>query len=506
MRKYIYFLFAVILFTSCSSDDSQLEKMIPSNVEGIMRINVPNLLKSGKFTTDNGDFQIPTDIEQYIKANPNSFLGELLPKLQSSGLSLENNAYLFFPKSTFENCLVARIGNFELTQKWLERQSGDHFKELNGVSYIILGNTAYFIKDDILLYATISSAKTKGDLIKEAAKIYETDKPNALTNKRYAELLDSKSDIVASFSPNLLLRISKSTPMLKDLSGKFPLFRILAESDIEAVTLNINTTDKEITIETEALSKNKDSQFAQFMSSIETTPSDKILEPFPNSMEDIASWSVKGNSILKIKEIKTLLESASKIPYVHTINFNGIVNTIDGPVAFGVSKDQVFPDEYNMVIALASNSPQFVINEILKFGKLIGQNPERKNNEYIYEYMNKPVRVGIVDNIVYMKILDYEQTEPSMIVNPEVKKLFGKSKMAIFMNAKNAKDESLGNLYLGSLSPTKSSGRFIPVQSKNPLQSLIQLFDGVSAGNGAYHNEGSDITGDIVPIDKMEAI
>ena len=67
----------------------------------------------------------------------------------------------------------------------------------------------------------------------------------------------------------------------------------------------------------------------------------------------------------------------------------------------------------------------------------MGQAPEMYENEYIYQYDNKMIRIGVIDGILYLKMLDYEQTEGYAYEMKPVREFFNSALMGIFAQTRN---------------------------------------------------------------------
>ena len=113
-----------------------------------------------------------------------------------------------------------------------------------------------------------------------------------------------------------------------------------------------------------------------------------------------------------------------------------MIEAIDGPIAVGVANDPVFADEYNYVFAAQTSRADDIVKAISTFASSLGPDPELYDGELIYAYNNKQVRLGIAGNVVYVKMLDYEQTEGYAYELPDVRDFFAANPIGIYVRAK----------------------------------------------------------------------
>ena len=77
------------------------------------------------------------------------------------------------------------------------------------------------------------------------------------------------------------------------------------------------------------------------------------------------------------------------------------------------------------------------MKQISAFANSMGQAPELYEGEHIYQYDNKMIRIGIIDGILYMKMLDYEQTEGYAYEMNNVREFFNDALLGLFAQTHN---------------------------------------------------------------------
>jgi hypothetical protein len=207
------------------------------------------------------------------------------------------------------------------------------------------------------------------------------------------------------------------------------------------------------------------------------------------------------------KQKQQLLTMFGKIPYIGSIDLASILSTVDGPFSIGLARDPHLEGEWNMVIATRSTDPDGVVRQISNFANSMGQAPELYEGEYIYQYDNKMIRIGIIDGILYLKMLDYEQTEGYAYEMKPVRDFFDATMLGLF--AQTHTDSVNGYFDFGLKDIFNGSGHFYTSEPKGNatlelLRSLCSIKVSDSFGNEADdddHDFSSFVSG---AIDKLQ--
>ena len=203
-----------------------------------------------------------------------------------------------------------------------------------------------------------------------------------------------------------------------------------------------------------------------------------------------------------MQPVSTLLASARAFPIIRDFDFKKIINTIDGPVAIGVSLDPDFIDEYNVVVAIASTDTDAVIAELNRVASKYGKHPQSMGNENVYEYFNQRITVGVLDShYVYFK-LNTDDIDSTPVADDELKQLFAKSPICLNVTADGF------NVALAFESSEKISCKVqSPGENPSALLTLVTGLCRLESSSHTYDDEGFSTDGDdfggAAPIDEM---
>ena len=424
----------VLMVTSCGTNT--LEKMIPADATGVVGIDVPQILKRAGMLED-GKIVLPPSLQEVIDSNDTAPLCILLSDLPQMGLDLDGKTYIFFTVKTFGRVIITKLSDPDKARKTLELRAGGDFTNVDGLNCMYVGDNLYAIDGKVLLVGTVNKAMEVSRAAKAAKGILAMTATSIIENKAVKEVLHNGDAAINAWVQGKGLKaILGKSEVYRELSQKMPLIGIFTESDIDAVTCHIDVDDENVEMNTHILA-GENSEYAQLLKSTLSSPSDDVLKAIPNSMDYIFTMCVKGENFVKLKQIQQLLGMFGKLPYIGRIDLASILSTVDGPFAIGLARDPHLEGEWNVVLATRSNDPDRVLGQISNFANSMGQAPELYEGEYIYQYDNKMIRIGIIDGILYMKMLDYEQTEGYAYEMQNVRDFFGSSMIGLFAQTHN---------------------------------------------------------------------
>jgi hypothetical protein len=501
--KYLSATLFLFILTGCASDS--LEKMIPADATGVISLDVPAVLKTAGML-DDGNVVLPKPLRQVIDDNDTSPLCILLNDLPQLGIDTDSKAYAFFTVKTFGRVLLAKLEKPDKARKTLAMRVGGDFNKVEGVDCMYVKDNLYAIDGDILFVGTVNKAMevsraataAKGILSKTATSIEE--------NKAAKEVIHNKDAAINAWLQGKGLKtILNKSDVYRELLTKIPLIGIFTESDIDAVTCNIDLDDDKVEMATNIVAA-ENSEYAQLLNSTLGKPSDEVLKAIPNSMDYIFTMSVKGDHFVKLKQIQQLLGMFGKIPYIGRIDLASILSTVDGPFTIGLARDPHLEGEWNMVLATRSTDPEGVVKQISAFANSMGQAPELYEGEYIYQYDNKMIRIGITDGILYFKMLDYEQTEGYAYEMKTARKFFEDALIGLFAQTRN--DSVNGYFDFGLVDIFNGKGHFYTSKPRanatlEMLCSLCSIKVGDAFGNEDDDDVSSFMTG---AIDKLKPL
>lgn len=401
---------AMVLFllTGCASDN--LEKMIPADATGVVSFDVPHILEVAGMKEDD-NIVLPQSLQQAIDNNDTSPFCIMLCDLPQMGINTRDKAYIFFTDKTFARVLVASLDDSEKARKTLTMRVGGDFQTVEGLNCMYVKDNLYVVNDDVLLIGTVNKPMDVNKVAKAAKLILSKNAASIADNNKATEALHQKTtEINVWIQGKGLKGIFGKSEVYRELSQKMPLIGIFTESDIDAVTCNVDLDEKKVKMITKIIADD-DSEYVGLLHSTLGEPDSNVLSAIPNSMDYIFMMSVKGEKFVKLQQIQQLLEMFGKLPYIGRIDLANILSTVDGPICIGLARDPHLEGEWNMVVAIRSTDPDGVVDQISSFANSMGQAPEIYDGEYIYQYENKMIRIGVNSGILYLKMLDYEQTE-----------------------------------------------------------------------------------------------
>lgn len=480
----------VLLMTGCASDS--LEKMIPADAMGVVCLDVPEILDKADMI-DNGKIVLPQSLQQTVDENDTSPLCILLSDLPQMGIDTGSKAYAFFTAKTFGRVIVASLDDPAKARKTLAMRVGGDFEKVEGLDCMYVGDNLYVIDGKVLLIGTVNKAMEVSRAAKAAKGILSKTATSIAENKEVREVLHNKDAAINAWVQGKGLKtILNKSDVYRELSQKMPLISIFTESDIDAVVCNINLDEEQVEMTTR-INAAENSEYAQLLNSTLGKPGDEVLKAIPNSMDYIFTMCVKGENFVKLKQIQQLLGMFGKIPYIGRIDLASILSTVDGPFTIGLARDPHLEGEWNMVLATRSTDPDGVVKQISAFADAMGQAPEVYEGEHIYQYDNKMIRVGIIDGILYLKVLDYEQTEGYAYEMKPVREFFNDALIGFFSQTHN--DSVNGYFDFGLKDIFNGKGHFYTSQPKsNATLELLRALCSIKTGDAFGNEEDDDIS------------
>ena len=478
----------LLILAGCAGNN--LEKMIPADATGVVSIDVPQILKKAKML-DDGDIVLPKSLTEVIDNNDTSPLCIVMSDLPQMGIDTDSKAYAFFTIKTFGRVVLAALNDPAKARKTLSLRTGGDFEKVEGLDCMYVKDNLYVIDGKVLLIGTVNKAMDINRAAKAAKGILSMTATSIADNKSVKDALHHKDAAINAWLQGKGLKtILNKSEVYRELSQKMPLIEIFTESDIDAVTFNIGLDEDQVEMDAQILAA-ENSEYAQLLNSTLGKPSDEVLKAIPNSMDYIFTMSIKGDHFVKLKQIQQLLTMFGKIPYIGQIDLASILSTVDGPFTIGLARDPHLEGEWNMVLATRSTNPEGVVQQISSFANSMGQAPEVYEGEYIYQYDNKMIRIGVIDGILYLKMLDYEQTEGYAYEMKPVRDFFGNALLGIFAQTHN--DSVNGYFDFGLKDIFNGKGHFYTNQKNgNATLELLRALCSIKGGSGFGNEEENE--------------
>lgn len=503
--RVLTFVITLFLLASCSSVNDNLEKMIPADALGVVSINVPDILKKTGIN-DDGNLVIPEAIKPVIDENDASTLSTLVTDLPYMGLNTCSKAFAFFTNKTFGTVILATLDDEAAARRTIERRTGGDFQQVEGLNCIYREDNLYVINDKVLLIATVNKAMDINKAAKQAGTILKKQRQSILDNEQVKQVINADGDINAYLQQDGLKLILKKNKTYREIAQKLPLVEIFTESDAKAYECHLNLNEQSADLTTRVFA-DENSDYNKLLTTTLAKADPSFLKAIPNSMDYIVTMSVKGDNFVKLQQIQQLIGMFKKLPFIGRIDLQGILASIDGPIAIGLARDPHLEGEWNAVIAAKTTNPDMILNQISSFASSMGQAPEIYDGEYIYQYENKMIKLGVVDGVLYLKMLDYEQTEGYAYELESVHALFEASNVGLYINPQVTQG---GTFTYGMSDNFNGKGQFIPTEKgAHAAQTLLKVLCAIKPSQ-AYDDmldDDEEITTAFgTPIDQLKPV
>lgn len=426
-------LLIAMAIMSCSKMDDNLEKVIPADAAGVVSIDVKSILGKSGLVNDNNEFELPDGLKAVVDENDASPLSQLLVDMPVMGIDTDCRIYAFFTVKTFGAVVLMAIDDEAAARKVIERRTGSDFAQVDGLDCIYQEETFYAIHDNVLFVGRVNKPMEVSKPASAARRMLEHNVASIADDKEIMECIDAENDVNAFMKLDGLKLMLNGSSAYREVAGKFPLVEIFTESDVKAYIAAVNFGKEAVDLDVK-VKVDDNSEYMKLLSTTLNTPDASFLKAIPESMDYIASMSVNGKEFVKLPQIDQLVKMFKKMPFIGRLDLASMLATIDGPVAAGLARDP-YLDEWNAVIAAKSSDPNAVLAQISSFASALGQQPEIYDGEYIYQYENKMIKLGVKEGVLYVKMLNYEQTEGYAFDSQSVRDFFAGNAIGVYVNA-----------------------------------------------------------------------
>ena len=477
---------------SCESKNEHLERLVPGDVAGVVCVNMPKVIeKSGIKQGD--DLKLPDDLKELLKTNEESVICKLVKNMPKSGIEIKERAYVYFPKKDFDYVMLVALADEDKAKTLVTHRSGCHFEEKDGVDIAISGNDVWVVSDGILLKAVLKNSSDAEKASRLASAIINYEGKSIADMAEATQLLDVEKEITAYFDAQSIETIMKANPVVSTWVSNYPILHLLLDNDIKSISLDMSFDNDRGDMNIH-LNMDDNCRFAQLLDAVLQKPSNTFLKTIPNSMQMVTAMSVNGSNLVQLPQIGKMIKKINEMPYLGSLRLDSIVNVIHGPIAVAMSEDPYFEDDYNYVFAAESGRPDYIVDMIARFASRLGQDPEVYDGEYIYSYNNKQVKVGINGNVVYIKMLNYEQTEGYASTIEEMNSLFGESSIGVYSHFADKNINS--TISMGMADKKLITGTFIANNEGNAMMQFIKLLCTIKPVNDYDYDMSTAIESD----------
>ena len=464
-------LLTMLLLASCGSVNDNLEKMIPHDALGVVSVNLPDILGKAGISHD-GRLELPEALRPIVDQNDASPLCTLLTDLPYLGLNTDARAFAYFTDKTFGRVILCSLNDEEAARKTIARRIGADFQQVEGIDCIYREDNLYVVADKVLLIATVNRAMEVNKAALQAAIILNKQRKSIQDNSQVKQVVDADADINAYLQQGGLKLILTKSKTYREIAQKLPLVEIFTESDIKAYECHLSLAEDRADITTRIIA-DEGSDYNKLLEATMAPADATFLKAIPNSMDYIITMSVKGNNFVKLQQIQQLVAMFKRLPYIGRIDLESILASIDGPIAVGLARDPHLEGEWNAVLAAKTTNPDMILGQISTFATSMGQAPEIYDGEYVYQYENKMIKLGVIDGVLYLKMLDYEQTEGYAYELEAVRKVFETSNIGLYVNPQVTQG---GTLTYGMTDHYSGKGQFIPTEKGvHSAQALLKV-------------------------------
>lgn len=251
--KIIKICFSIILMlcvVSCSKIDENLEKMIPSDSYGVVRINVNSLLEKGHLTDEDQNISIPQSLKDVVNEHDSSPFSKAIELGKKIGINTDGSIYCFFPKHTFRFATLLAIEDGDVAKSEIEKRTGQKFQSIEGVDFLREQSVSYVMEDDYLFVGEEVKETADATLALMARSFLHASEPGIDQNADIGNVIHHESDVNAYLSMKGIKQTIAQSESFAEKIKKFPILTLFTDSDIKAIALHLNFENEGAKLET----------------------------------------------------------------------------------------------------------------------------------------------------------------------------------------------------------------------------------------------------------------
>lgn len=490
----LYLLFCIAIILSSCKDNRDLATLIPENVPCVARIDLKSILSKAD-VIENGNYKLSSSIKAIIDNNDSALICQLLKYGKATGIDVNENLYFYIPQKGFQICFLMKIEDKESFETFIMHLTGENMSQIkDDIKVVMKDGLVIATKENLSLFAIADNKTKKEDLNNLASVLIDFNGVSIISDETIKQKLSEDKDITFYMNMSNANNMLRHNDLTKQFIKDFPIIRLLTDSDIKNVfgQMHFNENQGDMKIEVNC---DSNGEFSKFYNTILSQPSNKFLKIIPSNADGIASFSVNGTNLININEIKSMANKINAMPFMSRLDIISMLNNISGSISIAYTQDSNFEDEYNYVIVAESNNPHEIIRIIKTYASSIGQEPEISNGEYVYAYYNRQIKVGEQDDLVYAKILNYEQDSESCESIAEANRFFSKMNLGVLIKFKN---QAIFDIGLNSA--TSGNGKFVVAPNENATAKFLELLCLIPPTNNKF---GQSDYGDFVPLEEI---
>ena len=373
-------------------------ELIPENSTFVMAINPSKVIDhTGIKVSDDGKVELPGAFKDLVTGEHKQEFDKAMAKFASAAMDPTTNVYVYFNfanKEKVSGVLLATTKDASKTKTAIEKELNLKFKTANDIEMLSYHDFNIAIKDDIL--AMFGGKDINADeYVKE---VFTKKEKSVLDNDNINKVLNDDSDINYYVNvPSYMEFLTGLQPQASLLSGFL--------TGIYGGGVNVSLADNEISTKSE-LFADDNSDIMKLLNDIQGDASSDFLKYMPANAQLICGASIKGDKLADFAQVKSALQMASNNPAFGNADMVGLVKSINGPIAFGLSCDIKSPlttlaGTFVITTAKAKEWKSLIDNLLkLQGGSAINISSEAKSDVVIIRFgMNSNLALDASSNV-----------------------------------------------------------------------------------------------------------
>ncbi|MBQ2235983.1 MAG: DUF4836 family protein, partial [Muribaculaceae bacterium] len=255
MKSFSHFLIAVValvVVSSCSNMNKNLQQMIPSDATGVVSIDVPLILEQAGVKHDD-EIELPESLLAIVDENDDNLLCQLFTDLPYMGVDTDSHCYVFFTSKSFSQVVLVPLDDERKAMDVMSRRVGGDFAAHEGLQCAYVEDHFYAVKDHVLMIARVSRLAPIEKLAHQAAIMYSRNGRDITAVEEVMAHINGEGAVNIYLTMPAVKSLLNGSVTYRELAEKMPLVDIFTESDIKAVQARVMLDDKGGKLEAELL-------------------------------------------------------------------------------------------------------------------------------------------------------------------------------------------------------------------------------------------------------------
>ncbi len=330
--KFLSLAVLLIAITSCNHANKKMMELIPENSTFVMSINPAKAIDHmGIKVGDDGKVELPGAFKSMLLSGENKKeFDKAMSKLASTEIDPSANIYVYFDLTNLDKAsgvMLATTKDASKTKEAIEKELNLKFKNVGDAELLSYQEFNIAIKDDIV--AMFGGKNVNADeFVKD---VFTKKEKSVLDNDNIKKVLNDDSDL------NYYVNVPSYMEFLTGLQPQASLLTGFM-TGIYGGGVNVSLADNEISTKSE-LFADDNSDIMKLLNDIQGDASADFLKYMPANAQLICGASIKGDKLADFAQVKSALQMASNNPTFGNADLVGLVKSINGPIAFGLSCD-----------------------------------------------------------------------------------------------------------------------------------------------------------------------